>query len=106
MRTLLLSTLLLASISGCATTEGETRRSETPKPDKLMVKVATQASFDLQCEPGQLQVLKISDDVAFMGAKSGTYGVRGCGRQATYKASCSMGMCSVFNEAQARSLTP
>jgi hypothetical protein len=100
--------LLLAMIviSGCATSGSEERRAETPKPDKLAQKVAHQASFDMQCEPGNLTVLKISDDVAFMGAKMNTYGVRGCGRQATYKASCSMGMCSVFNEAQARSMMP
>ena len=35
-----------------------------------------------------------------MGVHNATYGVRGCGKQATYKTSCGLGSCTVFNEAQ------
>ena len=66
-----------------------------------MAKVATQAAFDLQCPKESLEAQKLSDDSAMMGVHNATYGVRGCGKQATYKTSCGMGSCTVFNEAQA-----
>jgi hypothetical protein len=71
---------------------------DTPKVDKVAAKVAHQAAFDLQCEESALQVVQISNDMAGM---MKTYGARGCGKQATYKAGCGMFGCTVVNEAQA-----
>ena len=90
---------------GCATTKSD---ASSPSParakvDPVLAKVEAQASFDLQCPKESLTTQKISDDAAMMGVHNGTYGVRGCGRQATYKTSCGIGMCTVFNEAQALS---
>ena len=86
-------------VVGCAGTAKEVGTA-TPKVDKVMVKVTTQAAFDLQCPKESLQTQKLSDDAAMMGVRNATYGVRGCGKQATYKTSCGMGSCTVFNEAQ------
>ncbi len=100
MRTMLRIGLLSAAVLGigCATTSSSS--TAATKPDPVMVKVAAQASFDLQCPKESLVTQKLSDDAAMMGVHNGTYGVRGCGRQATYKTSCGIGMCTVFNEAQ------
>jgi hypothetical protein len=63
-----------------------------------MAKVVHQASFDLQCAEGEVQAQVLASD---MGGMIKTYGARGCGRQATYKVSCSIMGCTVFNESQA-----
>ena len=103
MRTILRISLLSAAVVavGCATTSSSTNAAT--KPDPVMAKVAAQASFDLSCPKESLVTQKLSDDAAMMGVHNGTYGVRGCGRQATYKTSCGIGMCTVFNEAQMNS---
>jgi hypothetical protein len=85
--------LATLAVVGCAT---------APKTDAVIAKVTNQASFDLQCPKESLEAQKLSDDAAMMGVRNATYGVRGCGKQATYKTSCGMGSCSVFNEAQSR----
>lgn len=71
------------------------------KDEQASDKVRQQAAFDLQCDASALNVQKISDDHQMMGVKNSTWGVSGCGRQATYKSSCGLGNCSVINEAQA-----
>lgn len=89
---------------GCASSQ----KAEPGTPGKLSEveeKVLTQAAFDLQCDRTKLQMLRISEDSNMMGAKSETYGVRGCDKQATYKTSCGWGQCSVFNMAQVQSTT-
>jgi hypothetical protein len=78
---------------GCATGQ--------PKPSPAIAKIRAQASFELQCEPSDITVNKISDDIAFMGVKNATWGVRGCGRQVIYKSSCGLGSCQVLTETQA-----
>src|SRR5262245_25463706 len=87
--------LLFVFVVGCAH-GGAT--PDTPKVDKVAAKVAHQAAFDLQCEESALQVVQIAND---MGGMMKTYGARGCGKQATYKAGCGMFGCTVVNEAQA-----
>lgn len=87
------STLLLAV--GCSSAD---KGTSSPKDQQAQDKVLTQAAFDLECEAGQLQIQKISDDHAMMGVKNATYGVRGCGRQATYKTSCGLGNCSIMKD--------
>lgn len=44
-----------------------------------MEQLQSRASFDLQCPPNQIQTTRIDDR---------TYGVHGCGQQATYVESC------------------
>jgi hypothetical protein len=103
MRAMGLLFVLTAMIgAGCAS--GPRAAEDAPPPakvDKNAAKVANQAAFDLQCDAAQLQVAVLSAD---MGGMLKTYGVRGCGRQATYKVSCSMFGCTVFNEAQSASI--
>ena len=86
---------------GAATSGANAESSTAAKPDKLAGRVAHQASFDLNCGEKELTVSQISED---MGGQIKTYGARGCTRQATYKVSCSIFGCTVFNEAQARNL--
>ncbi len=68
-------------------------------PGMVRDKVLQQASFDLRCGRGQLAANKISVDGRFMGVENATWGVEGCGRQATYKTSCGgmTGVCSVMS---------
>ena len=101
-RTLHLMVIAL-SVVGCSK-----KSTNAPGEDKRDVmakeKILQQAAFDLQCEKGQLQVQKISDDVQMMGTKNATWGVRGCDKQATYKSSCGLGNCQILSEAQAASM--
>jgi hypothetical protein len=100
MRSILLGLFSISLFAtGCATSSKSTAAAK-PKVDAVAAKVTAQASFDLQCPKEELLTQKLSDDAAMMGVHNGTYGVRGCGRQATYKTSCGIGMCTVFNEAQ------
>jgi hypothetical protein len=70
--------------------------------EKVEAKVVTQASFDLDCTAAKIKMQQIDDQPLMMG-NTYTYGARGCGRQATYKAVCAaMGGCTVTNEAQAK----
>ena len=102
MRSILLGLFTVSLLAtGCATSSKSSKpTAAAPKVDAVALKVVAQASFDLQCPKEELVTQKISDDAAMMGVHNGTYGVRGCGRQATYKTSCGIGMCTVFNEAQ------
>jgi hypothetical protein len=84
-----------AVVSGCASSSKDTA---PPKEDKAAAKVRNQAAFDLECGAEELHVSKVSDDHSFMGVKNATYGVRGCGRQATYKTSCGLGNCSILKD--------
>ncbi|MFO0573522.1 MAG: hypothetical protein U1A78_05965 [Polyangia bacterium] len=103
----LTAALLLSAAFGCASSQtGSTAAGGTGKLSEVQEKVMTQAAFDLQCDRAQLQLSRISDDGGMMGVKNETYGVRGCEKQATYKTSCGMGQCSVFNMAQAQATTP
>jgi hypothetical protein len=100
MKRIIQMACLLVAAVGCSSspeTKGEPKLSEAQK------KVLTQASFELQCDKANLVLSKLSDDGGMMGVKNETYGVRGCEKQATYKTSCGMGMCNVFNMAQAQS---
>ncbi len=90
---------------GCASSP-RTKADGTPIPGKVERKVLKQASFELQCDEAQLEIIKLSRDFRFMGVENATYGVRGCGRQATYKTSCGHGACSVFNMAQMQMIQP
>ncbi|PCC70633.1 hypothetical protein SAMN02745121_05481 [Nannocystis exedens] len=74
--------------------------SKSSKDDSAREKILNQAAFDLQCDRANLTAQKISDDHEMMGVKNTTWGVRGCDKQATYKSSCGMGNCNIFNEAQ------
>ena len=87
------SLILLFATIGCAT---------GPRPNPAIAKIRTQASFELQCDSADITITKISDDIAFMGVKNQTWGVRGCGRQVIYKSSCGLGSCQVLTETQAR----
>lgn len=50
--------------------------------------VTKQAAFDLNCPPGQVQVIEL--------AGYHSYGATGCGRRASYMASCNLfGQCGV-----------
>jgi hypothetical protein len=103
-RTLLPLALFAAAAAGCATTSGATAGDE-PRParrDSVAEKVAHQAAFDLQCGEREIAVTKISED---MGGMMRTYGARGCNRQGTYKASCSIFGCTVMSEMQTRAVS-
>lgn len=99
----LVSSLTFAA-SGCATTSASqdaeaaapARQARKPKEDKAVAKVRAQASFDLNCDANALTVSLLDNEPGMMGSNFATYGVRGCEHQATYKASCSMGMCAVI----------
>lgn len=105
---ILAAALLFGSAFGCASSQTSNTAGAAggaPKLSEVEQKVLNQASFDLQCDRAQIQLSRISDDGGMMGVKNETYGVRGCEKQATYKTSCGMGQCSVFNMAQAQSTT-
>jgi len=82
--------VLLAAVAGCATV-GDVRQ-------KAMDKVLAQAVFDLDCREDQLEIRELSEDMAFMGARNATFGVRGCGRRATYKTACGLGNCQMITD--------
>lgn len=90
---------LFAAAMGCASSAST---KSDGKPSEVEQKVITQAAFDLQCDKASITIAKISDDGGMMGVKNETYGARGCDKQASYKTSCGMGTCSVFNMAQAQ----
>lgn len=100
---ILAAALLFGTAFGCASSQtSNTAAGGAPKLSEVEQKVLNQASFDLQCDRAQLQLSRISDDGGMMGVKNETYGVRGCEKQASYKTSCGMGQCTVFNMAQAQ----
>jgi hypothetical protein len=73
--------------------------------DQAAVKIRDQAAFDLQCDKSRVMVQKLSDDAAFGGVENFTFGVRGCDKQATYKASCAGWTgCSIMTDAQASAM--
>jgi hypothetical protein len=90
---------LMFAAFGCASSSTKS----DGKMSEVELKVITQAAFELQCDKANITIAKISDDGGMMGVKNQTYGARGCDKQATYKTSCGMGQCNVFNMAQAQS---
>jgi hypothetical protein len=93
----LLAALMLA---GCGSHEKSPETAGFARRDKNIDKLASQAAFDLQCTPAELQIVQLSSEGFIK-----TFGVRGCGRQGTYKLLCSMfGQCSVMTEAQAHNI--
>ena len=90
---------LLVAAMGC----GGSSTKADGKMSEVELKVLTQASFELQCDKANITISKLSDDGGMMGVKNQTFGARGCDKQASYKTSCGMGMCNVFNMAQTQS---
>lgn len=92
MKTTLCAGAIAVLAIGCGSSWKET----------VETKVATQAAFDLKCDTKKIQIQQIDEEGIPMGHMY-TYGARGCGNQATYKATCAgMGVgCTVANEAQA-----
>ncbi len=101
MHRIITMAFVVVAAVGCSSS-GSTKSDGPGKLSEVEQKVLNQAAFELQCDKANLQISKISDDMAMMGVKNQTYGVRGCDKQATYKTSCGMGSCSVFNMAQAQ----
>lgn len=102
---ILAAALLIGSAFGCASSQTANTAGGAPKLSEVEQKVLNQASFDLQCDRAQIQLSRLSDDGGMMGVKNETYGARGCDKQASYKTSCGLGQCTVFNMAQAQSTT-
>jgi hypothetical protein len=69
----LAATMLFAG--ACATTSAPTYRASAPMGD-----LTKRAVFDLNCPAESMRLFELGED---------TFGVTGCGRQATYVASCS-----------------
>ncbi|HNF99694.1 MAG TPA: hypothetical protein PKO07_23545 [Pseudomonadota bacterium] len=106
MKKFLAAVLLIGAGFGCAKDAKPDAAGGPPKLSEVEEKVLNQAAFELQCDKAQLQMSKLSLDGDMMGVKNETFGVRGCGKQATYKTSCGWGQCNVFNMAQVQSVTP
>jgi hypothetical protein len=99
MRRILQMACIVVAAVGCSSSQNT---KSDGKLSEVEQKVITQAAFELQCDKANLTIAKISDDASMLGVKNQTYGVRGCDKQATYKTSCGMGSCNVFNVAQAQ----
>jgi hypothetical protein len=67
-----LSTIVVGALLGCATSQG------------MQDNVRRRAAFDLNCPQDQLQVVEIESPANTNLGALGSWGVRGCGRQATY----------------------
>ena len=90
--------MMALMVAGCAH-EG-TPETGYAQRDKNVDKLASQAAFDLQCTPAQLQIAQLSSEGFIK-----TFGVRGCGKQGTYKLLCNLfGQCTVMTEAQAHNM--
>ncbi len=67
-----LSTIVVGAMLGCA-------MSQTMQDN-----VRRRATFDLNCPQDQIQVIEIESPANTSLGALGSWGVRGCGRQATY----------------------
>ena len=90
MRLRITMLLLFAAIAGCSWDDKVRRRSPWDWDDK----VRKRASFDLQCSEEQLVLTELGQYPS--GAVS-TYGVRGCGKKASYVAHGAYGETPVLN---------
>ena len=70
MKALALGFLLV--LTGCVTSSG------------MKEEVRKRATFDLDCPAERVQIVEIESPTNVYQGKQGTWGARGCGRQATY----------------------
>ena len=67
-----LGTIVVGALLGCATSQG------------LQDYVRRRATFDLSCPQDKIQVIEIESPATTTLGALGSWGVRGCGKQATY----------------------